>query len=447
MRSDGPLDLRAKGTLDLAVLDPLLAADGRAIRGTMGLDAAIQGSLRTPRLAGSATLREVSLEDYVQGVHLSNLSGVLQADGDSLRLSGVSGKAGAGAFTMEGKVGVLVPGLPVDVTFVGHGIRPLASDVLTADMDADLHVTGAVNDRLSIVGTIGITRAEITIPDSLPPTVGVLKVTRKGLPPQPHEPHESTSTLTLDLKIEAPEQVFLRGRGVDAELGGRLHIRGSTDDPRIEGGFDLRHGTYSLAGQTLTVKGGRIGLDSGSPSGKLDPTLDLSSESSANGIVATLAVTGYADAPVIKLSSTPDLPQDEILARLLFNESASQLSPLQMAAIAQGLASMSGVGGGFDPLAMVRKTLGIDRLSVSSGAATGGNTNTMVDAGKYVASGVYVGTRQGLDGGTQARVQIDLTRHLKLDSLIGTGGGTPATGATIENDPGSSLGLTYQVEY
>ena len=71
----------------------------------------------------------------------------------------------------------------------------------------------------------------------------------------------------------------------------------------------------------------------------------------------------------------------------------------------------------------------------------------MVEAGKYVATGVYVGTRQGLNGGTQARVQIDLTRHLKLDTLIGTGGGTPATGTTIDNDPGSSVGLTWQFDY
>jgi translocation and assembly module TamB len=44
-------------------------------------------------------------------------------------------------------------------------------------------------------------------------------------------------------------------------------------------------------------------------------------------------------------------------------------------------------------------------------------------------------------------VQIDITRHLKLDTTLGTGGGTPATGTTIDNDPGSSVGLTYQIDY
>jgi translocation and assembly module TamB len=49
-------------------------------------------------------------------------------------------------------------------------------------------------------------------------------------------------------------------------------------------------------------------------------------------------------------------------------------------------------------------------------------------------------------GGTQAKVQIDLTKHLKVESKLGTGG-RPVTGVTPENDPGSSLGLTYRFEY
>jgi translocation and assembly module TamB len=61
---------------------------------------------------------------------------------------------------------------------------------------------------------------------------------------------------------------------------------------------------------------------------------------------------------------------------------------------------------------------------------------------------VYVGAKQSTSGagGTQAQVQVDLTRHLKLQTTLGTGGGT-AQGATPDNDPGSSVGLSYQFEY
>lgn len=446
LQADKGFDLAAKGTVDLAILEPLLAAEGREARGKVTLDATVTGPMDAPVIGGGAELHDVSLQDYAQGAHLSDIAGKLQADNGALRLSGVSGKAGPGRFTVEGTIGVLQPGIPLDLTLAAQDARPLASDLLTADMNADLKLTGMVANGLSLAGKVQVNRAEINIPNSLPPTVTTLKVKKKGAPPPP--PERPGVAIALDVTVDAPEQIFVRGRGLDAEMGGKLQVGGKSGDPQVEGGFDLRHGTFNLAGQTMTVTRGRIGFDGSGPGGKLDPALDLTVESSSNGIDATLAVTGYADAPVLKLSSTPDLPQDEILARLLFNESVSQLTPLQMASIAQGVAQMSGVGGGFDPMALLRKNLGIDRLSVSSSGNGGeGNSNTMVEAGKYVASGVYVGTRQGLNGGTQARVQIDLTRHLKLDTLIGTGGGAPATGTTIDNDPGSSIGLTYQFDY
>jgi len=143
------------------------------------------------------------------------------------------------------------------------------------------------------------------------------------------------------------------------------------------------------------------------------------------------------------LTSSPDLPQDEILGRLLFGQGTQQLSPFQLAEVAQAAASLGGIGGG-DTLGKIRGSLGLDRLSV--GSASGSGSGATVEAGKYVANGVYVGAKQGTSGGSQAQVQVDLTKHLKVQTTLGTGG-TPATGITPENDPGSSLGLTYSFDY
>jgi translocation and assembly module TamB len=446
IRSYAAIDLHASGSVDLTLLDPLLAADGREARGKISLDVGVQGTRTSPTLTGRASLDDVSFRDFGQGLRFTHIHGHLQTDGSSIQLSDVSGKSGPGDIKLEGHVDILASGMPVDLTITARNIRPLASDLLTADMDADLTVTGNAAERLTVGGTVKVSRADINIPESLPPSVATLDVKKKGASPPP--PSQPGRVLALAVAVDAPQQIFVRGRGLDAEMGGKLQVGGTADDPDVGGGFDLRQGTFSLAGQSLTITKGRIGFDGSGPGEALDPTLDITSESNSGGIDATLTVTGYADHPVIKLTSTPELPQDEILAHLLFNSSLSQLTPLQIASIAQAVASLAGAGGGFDPLALMRKTLGIDRLTVnsSSNSATG-NSNTMVEAGKYVATGVYVGTRQGLSGGTQARVQIDITRHLKLDTTLGTGGGTPATGTTIDNDPGSSVGLTYQIEY
>jgi translocation and assembly module TamB len=408
----------------------------------MTLALAVAGTMSAPRVTGSVKLADSSVQDYQQGIHITAINGSIDAAGDTLRLTQLNAKAGDGTIAVSGTVGVSAPGMPINLAITAHNAKPLASDLLNATLDADLTLQGTIEGALALSGRIHVANANLQIPDSFPQSVAVLNVKRSGQKEAP--PRPSAQPITLALTIDAPEQIFVRGHGLDAEMGGTLKLSGNSNAPQIGGGFDLRHGTFSLAGQTLNFTSGRVAFDGFGLSSKLDPTLNFVAESTANSVTATLTITGYADAPKIRLSSSPDLPQDEILAQLLFGQSVKQLSPFQVVQIAQAVAAISGLGAASDPLAGVRKGLGLDRLSV--GAATGNGPGATVEAGKYVANGVYVGTKQVTSGGTQAQVQVDLTKHLKLDSTLGTGG-TPATGVTPDNDPGSSIGLTYQFEY
>jgi translocation and assembly module TamB len=437
-----PFALRLNGNADLAVLDPLLTANGRSARGQTTIDLAVGGTLAAPQATGTVRLANGSVQDYVQGPHITELNGVIQAQGNTLRITQLTGKAGPGTLSVAGTIGALQPNLPVSLTMTARGAQLLASDLLNATADVDLNLKGELTGNLAASGEIRVARANINIPDSLPQSVAVLNVRKVGeKKPPPPAPGISVG---LALTIDAPEQVFVRGRGLDAEMGGKLKIGGTAAAPTIDGGFDLRHGIFSLAGQTLNFTSGKVGFGGTGLAGKLNPSLDFVAQSATSSLTATLTVTGYADAPKLKLSSSPDLPQDQILGQLLFGQSTQQLSPFQLAAIAQAAASFGGVGGGGDPLAAVRGGLGLDRLSANT--ASGSNAGATVEAGKYVANGVYVGAKQGTSGGSQAQVQIDLTKNLKVQTTLGTGG-TPATGITPENDPGSSLGLTYGFDY
>lgn len=433
-----PLALRLSGNADLKALDPLLTPAGRAARGLLTLDLGVAGTIAAPRPSGTVRLAHGSLQDFIQGVHITDAEGLLTADGDTLRLTQFSGRAGPGTLSIAGTIGVLRPELPISLTLTAHHARPVASDLLTATLDADLTLQGELQGTMRLGGKIQVSRADINIPDSMPRSVAVLDVRRRGARGTP-PPHRAIS---LALTIAAPQRVFVRGHGLDAEMGGTLTLAGSADAPRITGGFDLRQGTLSLAGQTLTFSSGRVAFGGSGIANKLDPTLDFVARTSAGAVTATLRVTGYADAPKLALSSTPEMPADEILGQLLFGQSVKQMSPFQLAAVAQGLASFGGLTGS-DPLGALRSRLGLDRLSV--GGAASGN-GAAVEAGKYVARGVFVGARQDTSGGTQAKVQVDITRHLKVESRLGTGT-APVTGVTPENDPGSSIGLTYQFEY
>jgi len=440
----GALALRANGALDLTVLNPILLAEGRRVRGMLTLDLAASGSAAAPRLDGTMRLADGEVQDYARGVHLTGMTALVQAAGDTVRLTDFTAQAGPGTLKASGTAGVFAPGMPVDLRLTAHQARPLASDLLTATLDADLTLRGQAATRLDAGGHVLVRRANINIPDSFPPSVAVLDVRQPGQKPPP--PASPGPVIGLDLTVDAPGQIFVRGHGLDAELGGRLHAGGTAAAPQISGGFDLRRGAFSLAGTTLKFTRGRVGFNGTGVTGKIDPTLDFQADSTSGNVTATLKVTGYADAPKIGLSSSPELPQDEVLAHLLFGQSVKQLSPFQIAEIAAAIAELSGVtGGGPGLLGSVQQTLGLDRLSVGGGSS-GSSAGATVEAGRYVARGVYVGARQGTAGNTQAQVQVDLTRRLKLQTTLGSGGGT-AQGATPENDPGSSVGLSYQFEY
>jgi translocation and assembly module TamB len=440
LAATGPFNLHGAGTVDLAMLNPLLAGSGRHVLGRLALDTTLTGTVAAPRLAGSVRLAGGDVQDFSQGVHIHDISALIRATGDTIRIASFTGRAGAGTIGLTGQIGIAAP-MPVDLHVIAHNASPLASDLLTAVLSTDLTLRGDVQGAMALSGGVTISRAEIRVPEKLPASVAVLNVLRPGQKPPP--PPAPAPNIALDVTVKAPSQVFIRGRGLDAELQGSLHVGGTAAAPRPSGGFTLRRGQFSIAGQTLNFTRGIVSLDG---SGRIDPTLDFIASTTAGSVTANLAITGYADAPKIALSSTPELPQDEVLARLLFGQSVAKLGPLQLAEMAAALAEITGVtsGSGLGALDSVRQGLGLDRLTVGGGS---GGSGANVEAGRYVAQGVYVGAKQATSGGgSQAVVQIDLFHGLKLQTTVGTGGGaSSATGSA--DSSGTSVGLTYQFEY
>jgi translocation and assembly module TamB len=475
----GPLDLRAGGALDLTMLNPILTAQGRRLSGQLALDASIAGTVAAPRVTGTARLTSGEAQDYTAGVHITDISATVQADGDRLRIAQFSGRAGDGTLGASGTLGLAAP-MPVDLTFTANNAKPIASDLLTAILDWHLAVQGDVLGNLNATGTVHLRRAEIRVPDKLPASVAVLPIrnapTSAAAPGRPGSAAPATSTaaaapaaaapsgsaapaaapagnaappagnpapatdIALNVTLDAPQEVMVRGRGLDVELGGTIHIRGTAARPQPDGGLALRRGTLSVVGQTLTFTDGDIDFTGTKIT---DPNIKLVATSTTNNITATVTVSGTASNPKIALSSVPDLPQDEILAQLLFHQGVGTLSPFQVAEIAAGLAELSGVTSGVgDPLASLRNTLGLDRLTVGSGS-TGSPT---LEAGRYLRPGVYLGAQQSATGsGTQASLQIDIAKGLKLETTAGTSSAS-ATGSTSSGDA-AGIGLKYQFEY
>jgi translocation and assembly module TamB len=444
----GGLDLKIAGQLPIALLNPLLEARGQHAEGALDIDVSVAGSVAEPQIGGTAALSKGSFRDYGRGVNLTAISAQLVGSEAALEIKSLNATAAPGTLSVTGSIGLLQPKMPIDLKITARNAQPVVSKLVTANLNADLNVSGTLTEQVTIAGEVHLNRTLIGIPNSLPPNVAVLDVRRRGV--APHKVPDKPLLIDLDIKVQAPQQFLVQGRGLDAEMGGELHITGSTDSPRVSGGFDLQRGSFSLASSKLSFSAGHVGFSGEGLQNKIDPTLDFTADTAIPQGTATLHITGYADAPQFDFTSTPGLPQDEIMARLMFGESASQLSALQLAQIGAALASLSGVGGdsGLNPLVKVQKTLGLDRLSFGAGAtnAAGENTGASIEAGRYISKRVYIEAKQNTSGTSQLEADVDLTRRLKLQTKLGNGTAS-VQGTTPENDPGSSIGLIYQFEY
>lgn len=461
----GAVALEMRGRMDVALMNSILEARGERAAGTLTVRASVSGTAHQPEIRGMVRLANGDLRDYTEGVHLQDIDARLVGARGILRIASMTARAGPGHLSATGTVGLLQPGMPIHISLTAQHIQPITNDILTANLDTHMKVAGTLRKRLDVTGEVRVNRASITIPNGFPPNVQTLDVIRPGQKPQPVAAATPKLVIGLGITLDAPAAIYVQGRGLDAQLGGQLKVTGTSDDPQVSGGFRMIRGAFSLAGTNLNFTSGKVSFNGEGLKGRIDPSLDFVAQSSVMytaPTTVTLSVTGFADAPKISLSSTPPLPQDDLLGLLLFGKPASQLSTLQLAETGAALASLSGIGPGggggggskWNPLTWIKKAFGLNTLSVGSasppgGAAAGGGSQSngaSITAGKYVSKRVYVAATQTTNGTSQVQVNIDLSQYLKLQTRLGNGTAT-AQGTTPENDPGSSIGLAWEMPY
>ena len=187
-------------------------------------------------------------------------------------------------------------------------------------------------------------------------------------------------------------------------------------EPRINGRADLIRGSYDFAGRRFDLSRGSIRFLGESP---VNPVLDITAEGGVQGLNAVIRVTGRGQKPEISFSSTPALPQDELLSRLLFGTSITNLSAPEALQLAAAVASLNNSGGGLDPINAVRAATGLDRLRIVPADISTGQ-GTAIAAGKYFGRRVYVEVVTDARGYSATIVEFQITRWLSLLSSIST---------------------------
>ncbi|MCR6631676.1 MAG: translocation/assembly module TamB domain-containing protein [Magnetospirillum sp.] len=432
---DGPVQARLRVTGDAARLAEALPLAGHVFAGSLDATAMVSGTMASPAITGRATLSQGRYENLDSGTLITPLTATAELSGDRAQLHAEGGDGGRGRTQLSGTA-TLDGAYRADITF--DRFTALRRDDVEASVTGVLRLEGADEDG-RIAGQLAVPRAEVDvgrIRGGGPVTLEVVEINRPGPPPDERKDNPAAAgPVTMALAVQvAVEHAFVRGRGLDSEWQGKLDVGGTLTQPSLTGRLSVARGQFDFLGkQFRLIQDSNITFEGGE---SIDPSLAVTAEANAADITAQVQIGGTAKTPEFTISSQPTLPQDEVLARVLFGREAGKLSAFQQVQLAQMAATgLTGGGGGFDPIGKIRGFLGLDVLGVGSAddqtasrsARNGERTETgpTLSAGKYIGPDTFVRVDQGTSGLGRVVVEQDVGRGFSLESSLGeqSGGG------------------------
>ncbi|WP_426039070.1 translocation/assembly module TamB domain-containing protein [Brevundimonas sp. DC300-4] len=387
----------------------------RTLAGQVDGNATLGGTLAAPLINGRLNLRDGRFRDNGVGLTLDDVTLASRFDDATALIQTFTATDGSGGTVSGGGRIGLREGSGSNFELALTRFRIIDNDIAEARASGPLTVVRAADGNIQLAGAIGIDEARI---EANPPgsngIVGmdVVEINRPGGDPVETDDDGPSRgpQIGLDIRLRSRGDVQVAGRGLNVLLNVDARVRGTVAQPVLSGNATIVRGDYEFAGKRFVFD------DRGSIALSTDPArirLNLSAVREDPALTATIRVTGTAARPEILLTSTPALPQDEILSQVLFGRSASQLSPFEAAQLAAGVASLAG-GGGFDVIGNLRELAGLDRLSF------GGEASALtVAGGRYITDNVYLEIIGGGEGGAAVNVEWQVRRNIAISSQFG----------------------------
>jgi translocation and assembly module TamB len=437
--SGSGLGINVTGNIPLSLANRFLADRGTQARGNIDLTASVSGSFAQPQIRGMFSANGAEVIDPEANLRLQRITllGSMEGTTVTIRTFNASLSTG-GTISATGTISTdAAANFPANIDIKLDKARYVDGTLVAATVTGALAVKGPLTRDPVISGNINIDRAEITVPESFGGSSAVIDVKHKDPSkaveqtlkrakadqPQVATPIARPSVVRLDINVTAPNKIFIRGRGLDAEIGGSVRITGPATNVQPVGAFDLIRGRLGILGQRITFTEGQVTLV-----GDLDPDINFVASTQGSDITVNVMVRGRVSDLEITFSSQPELPQDEVMARLIFNRSISELSAFQVARLAAAAAELAG-GSNSSLLDSLRKNTGLDDLDV----VTDSKGNAGVRAGRYIRDNVYLGVEAGAAGSTKGTINLDITPNLKAKGAVGANGDSGA-GLFFEKD-------------
>jgi translocation and assembly module TamB len=422
--------IRYNGPAD--VLASMATLADQSLKGPIGLAADFGGTVNAPQLTGEVRANNLTYENAAYGTRLTEMQVEGHFANDRLQVEKLTAKAKNGTISASGFVSLsAAQGYPMQLGINMNNAQLASGQDLSARASGDLKIVNGAGQPATISGTVNLPETHYKIvregSASVPTLTGVHRKPIAG--PQRitgnAEPMTSVpSNWKLNIRVKADNQIFVTGMGLDSEWAANLRVGGTSGAPAITGTISVVRGTLSFAGHSFDLANSSLITFNGG--GIADPVLNITATSTISDVEMTIAITGTASSPSIAFSSTPSLPQDELMARVLFGGSVGSLSTLQAVQLASSLNTLRGGKGGLNPLGTLQSATGISRLRVLGADATTGR-ETAVAAGKYITNNIYVEVITDARGYTATQLEVSLTKALSVLSSAGQFGGESVT--------------------
>ena len=393
------------------------------LSGPLAVGADISGSFAAPVIRGSLRTRNGRLESPVTGMVIDQLASQARFSGPQLIFTQLAGRtSGGGSISGNGSVTFAGGQTALNLNFKAEQALLLNRDDIAARVTGPLQIrsdgqTGTISGNLALnKGRFQLGRA------SAAASVPRLQVRQSGLDAEEVIESRDLHPWRLDLKV-AGSDLQVVGLGIDSRWTTNLDVGGFADAPRFTGRADLVRGDYDFAGRNFRLEHGIIRFRGESPP---DPQLDIRAEAQVQGLDARVLVQGTGQRPEITFASTPQLPQDELLSRILFGTSITNLSAPEALQLASAVAALQSGSGSLDPINALRRAIGLDRLRIVPADVSTGQ-KTSIAAGKYLTRKLFVEVVTDGQGYSATRVEYQMTRWLSLLSTVSTIGRTSAS--------------------
>ncbi|MEQ5868348.1 translocation/assembly module TamB domain-containing protein [Sagittula sp. NFXS13] len=431
----GTVNIDVTGSAPLALANSRIAPN--TISGVLDLDVAVRGAPRLENVSGRVSTSGARFSATAFDISLDDLSGGVSLQGGRAQMDLTGSLSSGGTVSASGPILLSAPyGANLVVELRNAGLQQ--TDLFDTTANGRITIEGPLTGGARIAGRIDLGEVEVRVPTIGPSYSALDGLRHENLPADVRRtlmfanlgPSASGETekaklppYPLDILVSAPNRIFVRGRGLDAELGGSLRLTGTSANVIPIGQFDLVRGRLDLLGRRLDLTQGQVSMR-----GSFTPYVLFEASTEVEETTITILLEGPVSEPELTVNSSPELPQDEALAFFLFGRSVTDLSPLQAVQLAQAVRTLSGQGG-LGIQENIRSGLGVDDFDV--GTTDDGTVEASV--GKYISDNIYTDVTVGADGTSEINLNLTVTPEVTVRGRVSSDG-TSGVGVYYEKD-------------